>query len=387
MLLSGSAGCSGVGGGVGVALGATRSSSSFKPSWVGAVSDAAVVVALRGLVGVGVVFGCFPARRAGAARRRRGDAAMRLARPTCAAVRHTFARQPRARGAHAARHHDRRRLDRAARRAARAAARRRCSGRASSANEADLIQVRRDEPPPQADGSKTTARALARATPTRSTSRRCSTARAVTSEQSRERARRSTQAQEEADARWSAPTPARWRSTASSSRAGRFLDADGLRASGGACAWSATRCGASCSTSAVDSSSVQRHQIDGQCGRWSACSSTSRCSAQRRRHVDVEPQGAGAADHVRRALRARRTRAARSSCASAGPGSLAARMHARVERRGRADAAAAALRGARTSRSRARRARQPGAADLAHHQDAAARHRRCSRCSSAASTS
>jgi putative ABC transport system permease protein len=65
VLLSGTGGAIGVAGGVLGALLVTAVISHYKPMWVGVLSNSAVVTALCVSVGVGLVFGYFPARRAG----------------------------------------------------------------------------------------------------------------------------------------------------------------------------------------------------------------------------------------------------------------------------------------------------------------------------------
>ena len=64
MVLSGAGGAAGVGGGVAGAILATKVIQQFKPSWVGVIAEGAVVTALVVSVGVGLVFGFFPAWRA-----------------------------------------------------------------------------------------------------------------------------------------------------------------------------------------------------------------------------------------------------------------------------------------------------------------------------------
>ena len=64
IVLSASGGIVGVLGGVAGAIGSARLIRHFRPSWVGVVADRAVVTALVVSVGVGLVFGWFPARRA-----------------------------------------------------------------------------------------------------------------------------------------------------------------------------------------------------------------------------------------------------------------------------------------------------------------------------------
>ena len=64
-LLSSVGGVLGVALGIGGALAGSAVIKSFKPSWITTVSEPAVVAALTVALGVGVVFGYFPARRAG----------------------------------------------------------------------------------------------------------------------------------------------------------------------------------------------------------------------------------------------------------------------------------------------------------------------------------
>ena len=64
IVLSTSGGAIGVAGGVAGALGAARLIRHFRPSWVGVVAHNAVITALVVSLGVGLVFGWFPARRA-----------------------------------------------------------------------------------------------------------------------------------------------------------------------------------------------------------------------------------------------------------------------------------------------------------------------------------
>ena len=64
-LLSCVGGLVGVALGIGGALAGCALIKSFKPSWVTAVSEPAVIAALSVALGVGIVFGYFPARRAG----------------------------------------------------------------------------------------------------------------------------------------------------------------------------------------------------------------------------------------------------------------------------------------------------------------------------------
>ena len=64
-LLSSVGGFVGVGLGIGAALAACALIKSFKPTWVTSVSEPAVIAALAVALGIGIVFGYFPARRAG----------------------------------------------------------------------------------------------------------------------------------------------------------------------------------------------------------------------------------------------------------------------------------------------------------------------------------
>jgi putative ABC transport system permease protein len=64
-LLSGAGGALGVACGVGAALAGCAIIRHFKPSWVTAVSQPAVIAALAVALAIGLVFGFFPARRAG----------------------------------------------------------------------------------------------------------------------------------------------------------------------------------------------------------------------------------------------------------------------------------------------------------------------------------
>jgi ABC-type antimicrobial peptide transport system permease subunit len=63
-LLSGVGGGVGVAGGVGMSIVASMVIRHFKPTWVTVVAYGAVIVALCVSVGVGLLFGYFPARRA-----------------------------------------------------------------------------------------------------------------------------------------------------------------------------------------------------------------------------------------------------------------------------------------------------------------------------------
>ncbi len=54
----------GVAGGVLTSIGASIAIKHFKPSWVGVVDHRATMIAFSVSVGIGVVFGFFPARRA-----------------------------------------------------------------------------------------------------------------------------------------------------------------------------------------------------------------------------------------------------------------------------------------------------------------------------------
>jgi putative ABC transport system permease protein len=64
IVLAGSGGAIGVGAGIGVAILAGIGIHQFKPMWVTVVARSAVIAALVVSVGIGVLFGFFPARRA-----------------------------------------------------------------------------------------------------------------------------------------------------------------------------------------------------------------------------------------------------------------------------------------------------------------------------------
>jgi putative ABC transport system permease protein len=64
IVLSGTGGLVGVGGGVAGALASTWLVKHFIAAWVGVVAVKAVIIALVTSFGIGVVFGFFPARRA-----------------------------------------------------------------------------------------------------------------------------------------------------------------------------------------------------------------------------------------------------------------------------------------------------------------------------------
>jgi putative ABC transport system permease protein len=64
VVLAGSGGLLGVAGGVGGALLSIPIIRHFTPSWVGVVAHQAVMTSLIVSLGIGVVFGYFPARRA-----------------------------------------------------------------------------------------------------------------------------------------------------------------------------------------------------------------------------------------------------------------------------------------------------------------------------------
>jgi putative ABC transport system permease protein len=63
-LLSLSGGLFGVSGGVGMALASAPLIRTFKPLWVGVVAHGAVLTALVFSLGIGLLFGYFPAKRA-----------------------------------------------------------------------------------------------------------------------------------------------------------------------------------------------------------------------------------------------------------------------------------------------------------------------------------
>jgi putative ABC transport system permease protein len=64
IVLAGTGGLIGVLGGIGMSIGASALIRHFKPSWVTVIAHGAVISALSVSVGVGLVFGYFPARRA-----------------------------------------------------------------------------------------------------------------------------------------------------------------------------------------------------------------------------------------------------------------------------------------------------------------------------------
>jgi putative ABC transport system permease protein len=64
IVLAGSGGVIGVSGGVGMAYLVSAVIRHFKPRWVTVIADGSVLVALCVSIGVGLVFGFFPARRA-----------------------------------------------------------------------------------------------------------------------------------------------------------------------------------------------------------------------------------------------------------------------------------------------------------------------------------
>jgi ABC-type antimicrobial peptide transport system permease subunit len=64
MLLSGAGGGIGVLGGIGMSLVASMVIRHFKPTWVSVVAYGSVTVALLVSIGIGLLFGYFPARRA-----------------------------------------------------------------------------------------------------------------------------------------------------------------------------------------------------------------------------------------------------------------------------------------------------------------------------------
>lgn len=64
ILLAGSGGAVGVGGGIGMAIAASALIRHFKPRWITVVADDSAIIALVVSVGVGLLFGYFPARRA-----------------------------------------------------------------------------------------------------------------------------------------------------------------------------------------------------------------------------------------------------------------------------------------------------------------------------------
>jgi putative ABC transport system permease protein len=65
VLLSTAGGAIGVGSGIGMAVGASTLIHHFNSSWISVISVPAVSIALVVSISVGVLFGFFPARRAG----------------------------------------------------------------------------------------------------------------------------------------------------------------------------------------------------------------------------------------------------------------------------------------------------------------------------------
>jgi putative ABC transport system permease protein len=64
IVLAGSGGAVGVSGGIGMALAASAIIRHFKPRWITVIADDSAIIALCVSVGVGLLFGYFPARRA-----------------------------------------------------------------------------------------------------------------------------------------------------------------------------------------------------------------------------------------------------------------------------------------------------------------------------------
>jgi putative ABC transport system permease protein len=64
ILLAGSGGAVGVGGGIAMALASSALIRHFKPRWITVIANDSAIIALCVSVGVGLLFGYFPARRA-----------------------------------------------------------------------------------------------------------------------------------------------------------------------------------------------------------------------------------------------------------------------------------------------------------------------------------